>query len=105
MRATNPHPWACLATSATLKRDSGKPSVAGSSQASALISTTSSGGKSPGSTRAGSFFQARQSLLVETLAPKTDHFAAGIQAQGNLVIAHALGRHQNHLGPLDLEVR
>ena len=105
MRATNPERWACRATSATLRRDSGKPSVAGSSQASALISTMSSGGKDPRSTRAGSLFQARQSFLEEPLAPQTDHFAPRIQARGDLVVAHSLGGHQNHLGPLDLEVR
>lgn len=35
--ATNPNCRACCAMSATLKRDSGKPRVAGSSHASALI--------------------------------------------------------------------
>ena len=79
--------------------------LAGNSQASALISTTSSGGKSPGATRAGPFFQARQSLLVEALSPHADHLAPGIQSGGDLIVAHPLGRHENHLGPLDLEVR
>jgi hypothetical protein len=88
-----------------LNRDSGKPSVAGSSQANALISTTSSGGKSPRSTRAGSLFQARQSLFVEAFAPKADHLAARIQAHGDLVVAHSLRGHQNHLGALNFEVR
>ena len=59
IRATNPERRACRATSATLQRESGTPTAAGSSHANALISTTSSGGKSPRSTRAGSLFQAR----------------------------------------------
>src|SRR5512145_692519 len=97
--------WSTSRPKGAIRRDSGMPNVAGNSQASALILTTSSGGKSPRSTRAGSFFQARQSLPVEALAPQTHHFAARIQAHGDLVVAHALGGHQNHLGPLDLEVR
>jgi hypothetical protein len=105
MQAAKPQRCTCLATSARLWRESGMPSVAGNSQASALILTTSSGGKSPGPTRAGAFFQACQSLPVEALAPLTYHFAARIQAQGDLVVANALGGHQNHLGSLDLEVR
>jgi len=69
MRATSPDCCAYRATSATLNRDSGKPSVAGNSQASALISTVSSGGKSPGASWACSFVEARQSILEEALAP------------------------------------
>ena len=48
IRATNPECSACRATSATLSRDNGRPKVAGSSQASALISTLISGGKARG---------------------------------------------------------
>jgi len=69
MRATSPDCRAYRATSPTLNRDSGKPSVAGNSQASALISTVSSGGKSPGASWASSFVEARQSILEEALAP------------------------------------
>lgn len=69
MRATRPERCAWRATSATLSRDSGRPKFAGNSQASALISTVSPGGESPGATPAGSLFQARQSLLEEAFAP------------------------------------
>ena len=47
----------------------GTPCVAGSSQARALTCTTSSGGKNPGTPRAGAFFQTRQAFLKEALAP------------------------------------
>ena len=62
-------------------------------------------GKNPGASRAGSFFQARQSLLEEALAPLADHLAPGVQPRGDLVVGHAARGHQNHLGPNNLEVR
>ena len=105
MRATSPERSAWRATSAALSRDRGRPSVAGSSQASALISTVSSGGKGPRASRAGSFFQARQSLLEEALAPPADDLASRVQAGGDLVVVPALGGHEDHLGPNDLEIR
>ena len=78
MQATKPVDWACCATSATLSRDSDKPKVAGSSQASALTSTVSSGGKGPRASRAGPLFEARQSFLEEALAPLANHLAPGV---------------------------
>ena len=92
IRATRPERCAYRATSATLSRDSGKPNVAGNSQASALISTVSSGGKDPRTSRAGSLFEARQSLLEEALAPLTDHLTPRIQPRCNLVVVHAVRR-------------
>jgi len=90
---------------ARTESDSGKPRFAGISQASALISTTSSGGKSPGASRAGSLLEPRYSISVEALAPLADDLAARIQAHRDLVVVHALGGHQDHLGPNYLEVR
>jgi len=91
--------------SATLSRDNGKPKVAGNSHASALISIVSSGGKDPGASRAGSLFEARQSLLEEALAPLADHLASSVQSRGDLIVAHAIGSHQDHLGSDNLEIR
>src|ERR1019366_5097113 len=105
MRATRPERGACRATSATLSRQSGKPKVAGISYASALISTVSSGGKSPRASRAGSLFEARQSILEETLAPLADHLAPRVQARGDLVVVHAVGCQQDHPGSNHLEIR
>jgi len=105
MLATRPERCACSAMSLELNRDSGKPRFAGISQASALISTTSSGGKSPGASRAGSLLEPRYSISVEALAPLADDLAARIQAHRDLIVVHALGGHQDHLGPNYLEVR
>ena len=79
--------------------------VAGSSQASALTCTTSSGGKSPGSTRASLFFQSRQSLLEKAFAPQADDFASRMQARSNFVVAQAVGGEEDHLGSDDLKIR
>jgi hypothetical protein len=48
MNATTPATISCRANSAQLQRDSGTPLVAGNSQASALISAFTEGGKDPG---------------------------------------------------------
>src|SRR5271169_5607599 len=87
MVATNPNCRARCATLETLRRESGKPSVAGSSHASALTCTTTSGGKSPGSARAHLIFQARKALFKKALAPQTHDFAASMQARSDLVVA------------------
>ena len=79
--------------------------VAGGSQASALISTTSSGGKSPRSTRTGALLESGESLLEEPLAPHTDHFASRVETDGNLVVAEALSGEQDHLGAENLKIR
>ena len=105
MLATNPERCACRATSATLSRDNAKPKVVGNSHASALISTVSSGGKDPRASRAGSLFEARQSLLEEALAPLADHLASGVQPRGDLVVVHAVRGHQDHLGSNNFEIR
>ena len=65
-------------------RDSGKPKVAGSSHASALISMLSSGGKDPRASGASSLFEDRQALLEEALAPLADHFAPVDLAQATI---------------------
>jgi len=88
-----------------LQRDKGKSYFAGNSQARALTCTTSSGEKSPGTTRTISFFQAGEAVGKEALAPKRDHFTAGVEAVGDLVVGHALGGVKDHFGPLDLKIR
>src|SRR3990170_2310483 len=90
MVATSPLRSTSRAMSAQLKRDSGRPRVAGNSQAIALTSTTTSGGKSSGATRAQAFIQTRQTLLDETLTPLTYHVAPDIQSRRDLVIAESL---------------
>src|SRR5437867_5578520 len=102
MVATNPDCRACCATSATLRRESGKPSVVGSSHARALTCTTTSGGKSPGSARASLMLQRGQTLFEKGLAPQAHDFAPRMQARRDLVVAQALGSKEDHLGPDDL---
>ena len=78
--------------------------MAGSSQAKALTCTISSGGKRPGATRSGAFFQPGQSLFEKALAPLADDFPAGVQAAGDLVIRPTFGRMENHLGAEHLKI-
>ena len=88
-----------------LQRDKGKSYFAGSSQARALTCTTSSGGESRGATRTIPFFQPGEAVGKGALAPKRDHFTAGVEAVGDLVVGHALGSVKDHFGTLDLKIR
>jgi hypothetical protein len=65
----------------------------------------SSGGKSPGATWAGSFLQACQSLLEETLSPLADHLTARVKPRGDLIVVDSGCRHEDHLGSLDFKIR
>jgi hypothetical protein len=71
----------------------------------ALTSTTSSGGKSSGPTRARLFVEPGEALLKEALPPPANDFPTGIQPLGDFVITKALGSEQDHLGTDDLKVR
>src|SRR5271169_83260 len=78
MVAASPLRCTSRAMSLQLTRDRGRPRVAGSSHATALTSTTTSGGKSSGATRARLLFQARQALLEEAFTPLAHHVAANV---------------------------
>ena len=41
----------------------------------------------------------------KALAPERDYFTASVQTRGDVVVGHAFGSVQNHLGTLDLKVR
>jgi hypothetical protein len=43
--------------------------------------------------------------LKKALAPLADHLAPGVQTRSDLVVVHAIGCHQDHLGSNDLEIR
>ena len=75
---------------------------AGSSHARAL--TTTSGGKSPGSTRASLILQAREALLEKALAPQAHDFAPRMEARRDLVVAQVFGGEEDHLGSVLLSV-
>ncbi len=104
MEATRPLCWTCWTRSGVLHRDKGRSYLDGSSQARALTCTTSSGGKSRGATRTSPLFQPGKALGKEALAPRRDHFTAGIEAGGDLVVGHALGGVKDHFGLLYLKI-
>jgi hypothetical protein len=64
----------------------------------ALTSTTSSGGKNPGSARARPLLEPAQALLEEPLTPHAYDFAPSIEPLRNFVVGKAFGSKQNHLG-------
>jgi len=51
------------------------------------------------------FFQASEAVGEETLAPKRDDLTASVQTGSDLVVGHAFGSVENHLGTLDLKIR
>src|SRR5687767_8000715 len=88
---TMPRAITSRATSSVLQRLKGTPEVAGSSQAMALTSILTSGGKARGSARTRSIFQSRDALLVESLAPFPDHLRTGVQPGGYLLVGDFFG--------------
>src|SRR3970282_844067 len=90
---------------AMLHRASGSPRVAGSSQAAALISTTSSGGKNPGPSGARAFLQTGQTLVEEALAPHADDFPARVETASDLIVGEAFGGEEDHLRAHNKEIR
>jgi hypothetical protein len=51
------------------------------------------------------FFQPGEAVGKEAPAPKRDHFTAGVEAVGDLVVGHTLGGVKDHFGPLDPKIR
>jgi hypothetical protein len=90
--------------SAVLKRDSGTPRVAGNSQASAPTWTTTSGGKSSGTARAGTLVQAGEAFIEESLAPEADDVAPDGEGGRDLVIGATLGGEQHDERSQNLKV-
>jgi hypothetical protein len=88
-----------------LKRESGRFSSLGSSQARAFTATTIPGGKDTRPPLPGKFLQAGDSLLEEALAPLTDDLARRIEALGDLVVAQSLRGIQHDLGPDYVTIR
>ena len=84
--AISPERRTCSAISAERHRDKGTPKVAGNSQAMALTSTISSGGKNPGSTWARPLLEPAQALLEEPLTPHAYDFAPRIKPLRDFVI-------------------
>ena len=103
--ATRPLWQAQRASSPLLQRDRGQCCVAGSSQASALISTTTCGGQSPRPPGARTLLETFHTLLEETFAPQADDLASGLETAGDFEVGEALGSEQDHLGPDNLKIR
>jgi ApbE family len=78
--------------SSTERRASGRPRSAGRSQARALISTTTRGGKDPRPAAPGAIRKAGQPLVEEPLAPTACALAARGESHTDLVFAQAAGR-------------
>jgi hypothetical protein len=88
-----------------LKRERGRPSSLGSSQARAFTATTIPGGKDTRPPLPGEFLQAGHSLLEEALAPLADDLVRRIEAMGDLVVAQSLCGIQHDLGSDDVTIR
>src|SRR5258708_5977525 len=105
MLATIPALRASITRSATLHLESGRSCTDGSSQARALICTTTSGGKSPRTPWAGKFFEPKKTLLEKALAPHANDFPTRVESFSDLVIGEPVGGAKNDLGAQDLEIR
>lgn len=57
----------------------------------------------PGAAWAGTFLQARESLLNEALSPETDNISAGVQPDGDFIVAYPFGGDEDHLGSLHFD--
>src|SRR5680860_706744 len=91
--------------SGTNKRDRGTPSREGSSQASALTSTATCGGKNRRSSPPGALLEPSQALLEETLAPFADDLAREVQASTDLFVGPSPRRVENDLGSDHIPIR
>src|SRR3989442_550286 len=105
MVATMPARCAWRTRSPMLRCESGKPSVAGSSHARALIWTTTSGGENPGAARAWALLQAVQAFVEEAFAPETDHVTSDRERGSDRVVGPPLGGQQDNLGPENGKIR
>src|SRR5229473_43599 len=103
--AERPERRTCEPSSARLHRDSGSPSLAGSSQAMALTRTTSSGGKDPGASGSWAVIETPEALLEEALSPHADDLPSCGEVVCDSVIGEALVSQQDHLGADDLIIR
>jgi hypothetical protein len=95
--------WRC--NSERLNRDSGRPNVAGSSQARALTWATTRGGKGRGPASAGKILQPRQPFSEEAFAPFAHHRAGHIQTLPDLLIFEAISSEKNKLRTHDVSIR
>jgi hypothetical protein len=105
--ATMPDSTAARARSGHCQRASGwgGSAVAGNSQASALMATTTSGGKTRGPSSPRQIGQASQAFVEEAFAPLGYHLAGSVQAGGDLVVAQPFGGVEYDLGSHYFQIR
>src|SRR6266700_3017706 len=103
--ATRPRVMTSSRMSGTCRRESGRPRRLGSSQAIALTSMTTPGGKDAWPSSPGSLLEAAEPLGEEAFAPLGDDLAAGVQTGPDLVVVEARSRHEHDLGPYDIPIR
>jgi len=88
-----------------LKRDRGRPTSLGSSQARAFTATTISGGKDTRPALPREFLKASQALLEEAVAPLADDLAGRIEPRPDLVVTQTARGVQHDLGPDYVSIR
>jgi hypothetical protein len=103
--ATMPLAIASCRSSATDQRAKGRPRRDGSSQASALIATTTLGGKAGRSPAAWSVVETGQPLDTEPLPPLAGDLAGQAELCRYPIVAETLARKQHDLRPHDSAIR
>ena len=105
MSATMPAARTCRRSSERLKRDSGSPSVEGSSQARAFTSATTRGGKSRRPTSPRPVLESLEAFSVEAFSPLAHHRARHIETLGDLLVLDTLRGQQDDLGAHHVPIR
>jgi hypothetical protein len=103
--ATKPRSMTARRISASEKRDKGLPWSLGSSQASALTSTTTLGGKTRRGAATSSLFESNQARLMEALPPLADDLTRSIESRSDEVIGEAGSSIQDDLGANHISIR
>jgi hypothetical protein len=92
-------------SSVRVKRDSGSPTVAGSSQAIALTSATCSGGKTARATRARPVPEPVEAILKKAPSPLPHDPRRGVKPNGDLGVGQPVGGIERDARALDLAPR
>jgi hypothetical protein len=77
----------------------------GNWHASALISTTISGGKNSRSSAPRSFFQTAEAFVEEAFTPLRYDLSGQVQPLADLFVEQALGSKEDNLGLHDITIR
>jgi hypothetical protein len=91
--------------SATDQRAKGRPRRAGSSQASALIATTTLGGKAGWTPATRPVVETAEPMGAEPLAPFAGNLAWHAELSCDAVVARSLARQEYDLRPHDVTMR